>query len=510
MKRRKMLSAVMCFLLYAVSFGAEIWIMPNGANPKGVLRKELSAFTEKTGIEVKIKVLDWGEAWSKINKALKEGTGPDVVQLGTTWCSDLSNQGLLADLTGYSEEINTSRFLNTSMATTSYYNSDKIYGIPWFVDARVLMGNKRYLDTLGITADDISTWQGFVKALKRIRESDLTNRKGSEVYPFSFPGKEDWNIPHNFAPWIWSEGGSFIRRHEGDWVSGILDENTVIGIRKYISFVLDTLINRETLKENTAGVAQRFNNGELVFIINSPEIIMQTSIPDSLGGLKNSAIGKDGISTFRIPEGEGGSVAFVGGSNLCIPSGKESDEAVELLKFLTSSEALKNYTSRIGFLPPDKRVLDEMDDPVYETLMEAAETGKAYPSIPEWGDIEQILIKMFTSVWEIVDVRGMYSDKELYNVLTEYNKKIEKELGIEEGQGDTLGLEAFMGYIQSFKQQKEKTELVPEKRKPSSPYLVTGKEGLYMLIALFLVVLAAIALAIHNKKQEQKKRKESK
>ena len=70
---------------------------------------------------------------------------------------------------------------------------------------------------------------------------------GTPIEAFAFPGKSDWNIPHNFAPWIWSDGGDFIKKDENGYRSALLDSGTLRGIAKYLDFVIDSLVNRSKL-----------------------------------------------------------------------------------------------------------------------------------------------------------------------------------------------------------------------------------------------------------------------
>lgn len=405
----------------------EVWIMPNGANPQGILEERMRQFQKETGLTATVVVLDWGEAWSRISGALENGEGPDVVQLGTTWVSYMAAKGYLAPLNDHLPTIRPERFVETSWNTTKVDGDTNIYSVPWFMDVRVLLGNKRLVDSLRIQAADIATYRGYVDVLRRLHGAVMAYPDGTPISPYGFPGKSDWNIPHNFAPWIWSEGGDFIKKDgQGKWHSALLEPHTVVGIHKYLRFVLDDLINLATLRDNTAQVAQRFNNGEQIFVLNTSETIMQTRIPESEGGLQGSRIGLDGVVAFPVPAGSGGSVSFIGGSNLALPMSKKDDKnAQRLLFFLTRADNLDLYTRKIGFLPPDRNVQKVWaQDEGYRVMVEQAAKGRTYPNIPDWGSIESQLIEMFGSIWSMLDVGGLYSEEALYKILVDYNEKV--------------------------------------------------------------------------------------
>ena len=408
-----------------------VWIMPNGASPQEKLEQRLNLFTKRTGIKTKVVVLDWGEGWNRISTTLSSGKdAPDVLQLGTTWIPYFASRGEIKALNPWLSSIDSSRFVPVSWNTTHIDSDTAIYSIPWFIDIRPVLANKRILKKNNIQPEDVATFDGFVNAIRKVKNSRETLDDGTKVSAFAFPGKSDWNIPHNFAPWIWSNGGNFIEKDNyGKWRAGILSPKTIYGIAKYLSFVLDTLVSTDALQMNTAQIVQHFNAGELAFIVNTSEVIMQTRFDGAKGGLNNTRIGKDSVIALPIPTGTEGSISFIGGSNLAIPVSNTRPEAIDLLLFLTNDENLNSYTKQIGMLPTSKRVLKSWSkDPDYKTLVKMLESGRAYTNIPEWGDIEQNLILMFSAIWDHLEIPALYSEEKIYEILNNYSKEINRRL----------------------------------------------------------------------------------
>ncbi|MCQ2088749.1 MAG: extracellular solute-binding protein [Fibrobacter sp.] len=408
-----------------------VWIMPNGASPQEKLEQRLELFTKKTGIPTQVQVLDWGEAWNRISQALNGSQeAPDIVQLGTTWVPYFAARNEIKSLNPWLKEIKPDRFVPVSWNTTHLDGDTVIYSVPWFIDIRPVLGNKRILKEYGITKETVSTYRGFVDAVKKIEHAGETLEDGTKIHGYAFPGKSDWNIPHNFAPWVWSNGGSFIKKDDnGKWRANILSEETIMGIASYLHFVIDTLVQPEVLQTNTAEVAQHFNNGELAFIVSTSEIVMQTRYDGAMGGLSNAKIGLDSIMVIPIPRGAAGSVSFIGGSNLAIPAKNNRPEARDLLLFLMNDENLDAYTKQIGLLPTSKKVLEEWaKDEDYNELVKALETGRTYPTIPEWGSMEQLLVSMFSTVWEMMEIQSLYSEEKLYDIFKQYTLEINKAL----------------------------------------------------------------------------------
>jgi len=435
--KKSILVTAMVLTASAGAFAAKkpltVWIMPNGASPQETLEQRLEKFTKNTGIPTKVQVLDWGEAWSRISRTLSgDQEAPDVLQLGTTWIPYFASRNEIKPLNSLLTEADRDRFVPVSWATTHIDGDTTIYSLPWFIDIRAVLANKRILKEHNVTKESLATYEGFVEAVKQIENAKETLKDGTPVHGYAFPGKSDWNIPHNFAPWIWSNGGSFIKKNEaGKWHANILSRETLLGISRYLNFVLDSLVPAEALQTNTAQVAQQFNNGELAFIVSTSEIIMQTRFHGSQGGLANAQIGKDGIVAIPIPSGAAGSVSFIGGSNLAIPAKNNRKEAKDLLFFLLNDETLDVYTKQIGMLPSSKKVLEAWaQDEDYRVLVNALATGKTYKAIPEWGELEQQLVSLFTSVWEQVEIPSLYSQDKLYEVFKRHTIDINTKLGV--------------------------------------------------------------------------------
>ncbi|MCF0224584.1 MAG: extracellular solute-binding protein [Fibrobacter sp.] len=421
-----------------------VWIMPNGASPKEKIEQRLELFTQKTGIPTVVQVLDWGEAWNRISTALASQQGaPDILQLGTTWVPYFAANKQLKPLNPWLKEINPNRFAPVSWNTTHIDGDTTIYSLPWFIDVRLVLANKKILKENNIDSKSIATYEGFAKAIKKVNEAKKILSDGSTVQGYAFPGKSDWNIPHNFAPWIWSNGGSFISKDEnGKWSANILSEQTLLGINSYLAFIKDSLVNPEVLQYNTAQIAQHFNNGELAFIINTSEILMQIRYEGSIGGLAEARIGSDSLMALPIPTGAQGSVSFIGGSNLAIPAGNTRPEAKDLLQFLVRDDNLDAYTKQIGLLPTSKAVLNDWaKDGDYVELVKALETGRTYATIPEWGAIEQTLVNMFSSIWELMEIPALYSDEKIYSIFKQYTEEINKILNVPSN--DIMTVEEF-------------------------------------------------------------------
>lgn len=380
-----------------------MWIMPNSGEPETDLMKVLEPFlAANPDIEVEATVLDWGSAWTKLTTAATSGEGPDITQLGTTQVAAIAAMGALEDLTGvYDRFGGTQAFVPASLPTTQILGQgEERYGAPWFIDTRALFYRKDVCEAAGVNPEtDFDTWDSFKSALQKMKGIQID---GVEVQPFAMPGKNDWNVIHNFAPWIWGAGGDFIA---DDNKTSIVNEDTAFeGVKFYTELAVEGLMNMPALEKNSAEIEASFNSGEFATIFTGAYEIatLRREVPELA----------EKIGTVPFPEGPKGRYAFFGGSDLCVfKSSKNKEAAYRVLEFLMTTEAQVEYQKLCGNLPTVNAAYETSfiaDEPMRAAFKEQLQYGKAYPSVAGWGPSETLLQKGLSNVWD--NVMGVYGD----------------------------------------------------------------------------------------------------
>lgn len=401
-----LITSILSVVLGAVGFAKPIeidmWIMPNSNKPAGDLEDVLKNFHRKNrNIKVKITALDWGAAWPKITTAATSGDVPDIVQLGSTWVSAISAMGVLED---FSEQVKSlggkDAFLPSAWRTAGLEGSGQVTALPWIVDARAMYYRTDVFRQLDIKPEDLDTWEGFVTVLDKIKQADLTI-DGVKVRPLGIPGKNDWNVVHNLAPFIWGAGGSFL--NEDFSQSTLHEEKAVAGMDFYVDLVRKGFVPLECLEQNTAQVSTDFDNGHYAIVFDGPYKLKSLTTPAQRGGaLSTIAAKKFGILPY--PAGPAGRFTYVGGSNLAVFSGsKNKKEAWKVLEYLASPEAQVAYSKASGFLPANQKAFDDpyfVKDVNRKVYVEAVKYGRAYPAIPTWGLLEPAMMKRFGIMWD--------------------------------------------------------------------------------------------------------------
>ncbi|MCU0641075.1 MAG: extracellular solute-binding protein [Candidatus Margulisbacteria bacterium] len=382
----------------------EMWVMPNSLNPITDIEELLKPFEAKTGIKVKITSVDWGAGWSKITTAATSGDVPDLCQLGSTWVSAITGMGALQEISkeAIARMGGQAAFVPVAWKTTGTEGTGKTTAIPWFVDARGLYVRTDAMKQAKVSVAELDNWKSFQGALKKLYDADL-QLDGQPMAPLGVSGKNDWNVIHNLAPWIWMAGGDFLSADRKSCV--INSDASVSGLMYYLNLVKEGYVPSEYLELNTAQVSANFNSGACAMYFDGPYEIRTLTRPASEGGASDSPAAKN-FAVVGYPTGPKGRITFVGGSSLAIfKQGKHKAEAMEVIKYLTSKAPQVAYAKATGFLPARVEAFNDpyfANDPNRKVFKDAVFYGRTYPSIPSWGLLEPILTRRLGIMWDYV------------------------------------------------------------------------------------------------------------
>jgi len=407
----------------------DMWVMPNSIEPIADIETLLKDFeAANPTIKVKITSVDWGAAWTKITTAATSGDVPDLVQIGSTWVGSISSMGALMDLKSRVAEVGGSgSFIPAAWKSTGLEGSGQVTAIPWFMDARAMYYRTDVLREAGVKPSELDNWSSFSKALEKIKKANVSI-DGIEVSPLGISGKNDWNVIHNLAPWIWASGGDFIGADRK--ISVINSKETLAGISYYIDFVRKGYVPIEYLELNTAQVSSNFNNGSCAIYFDGPYEVKTLTTPPGQGGAAGSLTSRN-FAVAPYPKGPRGRFTFVGGSDLGIfKQAKHPEEAFKVIQFLTSKQSQVSYAKVTGFLPVKREAFSDpffSSDPNRRVFKEAVLYGRTYPCIAAWGLLEPVLTRRFGIMWEYITdtYQRAYKEKEIQHQLNLAKSEIE-------------------------------------------------------------------------------------
>jgi len=418
-----------------------LWIFNNSPSPLEDMNKILKGFhVENPGIKVEVTVLDWGNGFSKIVLAAATRKGPDVIQVPSTWAASLTDIGALMPLDSIASIWgNQDLFIAGARETMKPENSAYITSLPWFLDVRPFYYRKDVLDSLKINPNSINSREVFIDVLQKIKKSKISIN-GKVVNPVAYPAKNDWNIVHNIASWVFSAGGSFLSEDLSK--SNLLDSQTLDGINFFLDFVKDGYNDYSNLDKTTAGVSNDFDQGKTAFI---GETTSKSMYLENQNYMQGNMLEYGCITPPTAKKGKSGKY-FLGGSNLGISgSTNYKRESLALLRYLTAQSDVQFQFSRIsGFLP----ALSETYDLPYfsenknrKVFQKIVESGVSYPAVSFWSAVEtDVLTKRFNNIFNIIagsegkqwpknqiDMELQAADKEINGIISKYNQKIQSE-----------------------------------------------------------------------------------
>ncbi|HOQ36580.1 MAG TPA: extracellular solute-binding protein [Acetivibrio sp.] len=396
----------------------DVWIMPNSENLSKDFMKIASPFLQDNpDIGLNVTMVDWGSAWTKLTAAYLTGEGaPDVTQMGTTWVAAFADMGALADL---SEEINWDEFHPQTLGSTGIARKKERYAVPWFADTRAIYYRIDACEKAGVDPKkDFETWDSFKEALKKLNNVEINGKKLSAL---GMPGKNDWNVIHNYAPWIYGAGGSFLNL---DYTQSTLSSKEAFnGIKFYSELAFEGLMDKTALEKDTNSVEEAFINGDFATSILGPWVIINLERNNNENDIS------DKIGVAMLPKGAKGRFAFLGGSSLAVFRGSHNKkEAVELLKCLISKEAQVEYSKMTGNMPVVKSAYEDpwiKDNRLRNVFADQMNYAIGYPSIPAWSPLETYLHMALAEVWDnVTQVNGEYSPDKTMEVLKKCDQKV--------------------------------------------------------------------------------------
>lgn len=326
---------------------------------------------QNPGIRVKVQQLPWTSAHEKLLTAFAGDALPDLAQLGNTWVPEMVALNALAPL---DDRVRRSAAVQRDDYFAGIWDTNVVegisYGVPWYVDTRLLFYRRDLLQQAGFDAPPQTwdQWRAMMRAIAR-----------------RAPGQRAIVLPLNeFEPLLalalqqpeplLREGGRF-----GNFGSA--------GFRRALAFY------GEMFREGWAplhsemqigNVWQEMGRGSFAFYISGPWNIQEfkTRLPAEL---------QSAWMTAPLPGPEGPGASTAGGSSLVMFRGTRQPEAVwRLIEFLSLPEQQLRFRELTGDLPPRRASWAApalRDDPHARAFREQLERVKPSPAVPEWERI---------------------------------------------------------------------------------------------------------------------------
>lgn len=394
----------------------KFWAMGSEAEQ---VAKIMSEFEKRfPDIKVKVQQIPWTAAQEKLITAFASDNTPDICQLGNTWIPQFASLNAITSLDSFiskSNIVKPEKFFSGIWETNII--DDKVYGIPWYVDTRLMFYRKDVFERAGFVSPP-KNWNELYLLCKRISET----QKAKDKFPIFIPTNE-WN---SFIIFGLQAGAMLLK-----------DKNTRGNFSsKEFKKAFDFLIRFHKENLTPFGMMQVTN----VYQAMAEEYIsIYFSGPWNIPEFKKWMTGElaDKWATAPMPgyKNEYPGISLAGGSSLVIfKNSKHKNEVWKLIEFLSQPEIqLKVYkvTNNLPAVIVTWQDSTLSNDIYMKAFYQQLQNVVSAPKIPEW---EQIVFSKLQQYAEFA-ARGVMSTNEALKKLDEDADRIlEKRRWIVENQ----------------------------------------------------------------------------
>jgi multiple sugar transport system substrate-binding protein len=330
------------------------------------------------GVRLHVQQIPWSAAHEKLLTAYVGEAMPDVLQLGNTWIPEFVALGALEPLRGRlagSHAIALDDYFVGILETSM--ESGELYGLPWYVDTRLLFYRTDLAAAAGLSAPP-RTWAEWTNAMARIRE-----RAASGDFALLMPVNE-WQPPVLFAL---QRGARLLR--DGDTHSDFESA----AFREAFTFYVELFRRGLAPLASQAQIAnlyQDFARGGFAFYVTGPW---------NIGEFRARLPANTPWTTAPMPSPDDRypGVSLAGGSTIAVFRGSpRKDLAWQLVEYLAEPAQQLELYRLTGDLPARKSAWTgegpgaSAEASAFRVQLDHVE---ATPKIPEWERIASLVTR---------------------------------------------------------------------------------------------------------------------
>ena len=324
------------------------------------------------GLKVKVQQLPWTAAHEKLLTAFAGDATPDLCQLGNTWIPELVALNALEPLDRY---VAASPIVDADDYFAGIWDTNrvdgKLYGVPWYVDTRLMFYRRDLLRHAGFSSPPRS-WQEWTEMLAAIERQAAPDR-----YAILLPLNE-------FEPLLALalQQGEPLLREDGRW-----GNFRGAGFRRALEFYLEMFQRGWAPAVASAAISNvwnEFGRGRFVFFVSGPW---------NIGELQRrlSSEQQDTWMTAPLPGPDGPGASIAGGSSLVVfRASRHQETAWRLVEFLSQPAVQRRFHALTGDLPPRRTTWKDPGlaaDVHARAFREQLERVEPAPKVPEWERI---------------------------------------------------------------------------------------------------------------------------
>jgi len=351
----------------------DVWAM----GTEGEVLEDFSAAFEEANpdADVKVTAVPWESAYDKLSGAIASGETPDVSLVGTTWMGEFAQAGGLMPTP--ENLVDESAFFPGAWESTEVGGTS--YGVPWYVETRVLyyrtdLAEKAGWDEAPQTWDELKTFA-----------QDLESKAGVEYGLNLQPGQTgSWQT---VMPFAWSNGATLTNEDATEYT---IDSPEMAEALDYYTSYFDEELSPTRLLD-PGELETGFAEGTYGAFISGP---WHTGLVEDAGVTQEQYT----VAPMPGPDGAPGS-SFVGGGDLVVFNDSDNaDNAWKYVQWLSEAETQQAFYDEVGDLPAVQEAWETgelAEDPQLQVFGQQLENAESPPAVPTWeqvaGSIDSIV-----------------------------------------------------------------------------------------------------------------------
>ena len=269
------------------------------------------------------------------------------------------------------DRVNPDDFFEGSWGTAVV--DDVAYGVPWYVDTRVLYYRTDMAEAAGVQPP--TTWDEYKDFAAALQQQGAAS--GVSLPPGGF---DSWQY---VAPLAWQAGGDILNEDGTEFT--FETDAWKSAFEFYASFFEEGIA--EPTRFETGEIEQEFIDGTVGAFFSGP---FHVSLLREQGGEDFA----DKFAVAMVP-GDDSRTSFTGGGNLAVFNDSENrDAAWKFVRWLSEPETQLEWYGISTDLPSVQSAFEDptfADDPYLSVFAEQLADSKAPPAIPTWAQVSAVI-----------------------------------------------------------------------------------------------------------------------
>jgi multiple sugar transport system substrate-binding protein len=327
-------------------------------------------------IHVRVQQIPLTAAHEKLLTAYAGDSLPDLTQIGNTWIAEFAALHALEPLQSRiaaSGVIHQDDYFENAWATNVIDGTT--WGIPWYVDTRLLFYRVDLLRAAGFDAPP-RDWAGWQAQMDAIRKQSGGRRWGALLPTNEYDQLLALALQEGVP--LLRDGGRY-----GNFRSA--------GFKRALAFYVGLFQRGDVPPWTNVQVGnpwQAFGRGDFVFYLSGP-----WNIGEFRKRLPASRQSEWSTAQLPGPEGPGASVSY-GSSLVILRHSRHKDAAWKLIEYLSRPDVQVRFYQLLGDLPARRSAWESLvlkDDPKLQAFRAQLEHMRPAPRVPEWEQIVNMM-----------------------------------------------------------------------------------------------------------------------